>query len=114
MRTPIRDQLGLNEVSDSLATPRMGMGGAGSRAEVARLKAMREDLRHSLGSLPAPENEYQVCAGACDTTSARVCYRGRACTTTNKAPARGPACSYIHLCDRTFFIMPEPSRSPNL
>mmetsp|Transcript_14021 Transcript_14021/g.37873 ORF Transcript_14021/g.37873 Transcript_14021/m.37873 type:complete len:825 (-) Transcript_14021:211-2685(-) len=62
MRTPIRDQLGLNEVSDSLATPSMGMGGAGKRAEAARLKAMREDLRQSLGSLPAPENEYQVVA----------------------------------------------------
>jgi len=59
--TPIRDQLGLNEPSDSLSTPSMGQGGAGKRAEMARLKAMREDLRQSLGALPAPENEYQVC-----------------------------------------------------
>lgn len=60
--TPIRDQLGLNEPSDSLSTPSVG-GGAGSRAEMARLKAMREDLRHSLGALPAPENEIQVSRG---------------------------------------------------
>ena len=54
MRTPLRDELGLN---DPGATP----GGTVSmREERAREKAARAELREGLLSLPAPQNEYQV------------------------------------------------------
>mmetsp|Transcript_23430 Transcript_23430/g.51433 ORF Transcript_23430/g.51433 Transcript_23430/m.51433 type:complete len:829 (+) Transcript_23430:239-2725(+) len=53
MATPMRDELGLNDM-DALIV-------AGSkRAEQQRQAAMRSELRAGLGSLPAPQNEYQI------------------------------------------------------
>lgn len=57
LRTPIRDELGLND-ADSLAM--YGQPGDSKRAEAARLAALRKELRSGLSSLPAPQNEYQV------------------------------------------------------
>uniref|UniRef100_A0A7S0WNZ6 Uncharacterized protein n=1 Tax=Chlamydomonas leiostraca TaxID=1034604 RepID=A0A7S0WNZ6_9CHLO len=59
MRTPIRDELGLND-ADSLAT--YGMPTDNRRAEQARLAALRSEVRAGLSSLPAPQNEYQLVA----------------------------------------------------
>jgi hypothetical protein len=57
MRTPIRDEFGLNDEA-SLAT--MNAAFASKRAEAARLAALRSDLKAGLSGLPAPQNEYQV------------------------------------------------------
>eukprot|EP00879_Flechtneria_rotunda_P009300 GHRR01009737.1.p1 GENE.GHRR01009737.1~~GHRR01009737.1.p1 ORF type:complete len:737 (+),score=290.38 GHRR01009737.1:223-2433(+) len=54
MRTPIRDQLGLNEAADSLQLS------ATVRAQKAAATALRAELRANLSQLPAPENEYSV------------------------------------------------------
>jgi pre-mRNA-splicing factor CDC5/CEF1 len=59
MRTPIRDQLGLND-------PTAASGGytaeeiVSLRAQKAAQAEMRAQLRSGLSSLPAPENEYSV------------------------------------------------------
>lgn len=59
MRTPIRDQLGLND-------PTAAAGGytaeeiVSLRAQRAAQAALRAELRAGLSSLPAPENEYSV------------------------------------------------------
>ena len=55
MRTPMRDELGLNDM-DSMVV------GGGRRAEAQRQAQMRSELRVGLGSLPAPQNEYQIMA----------------------------------------------------
>ncbi|KAF8067237.1 CDC5 [Scenedesmus sp. PABB004] len=47
----IRDQLGLNEAADAIAT---------GRAARAAAAALRSDLRAGLAGLPAPENKYSV------------------------------------------------------
>jgi len=52
-RTPLRDQLGLNDPDAAIAAETR-------RAEKARLAAARGDLRAGLSSLPAPANEYMV------------------------------------------------------
>ncbi|GAB9472282.1 Cell division cycle 5-like protein [Globisporangium polare] len=52
-RTPLRDELGINP--EQL----YGMD-AGKRAEKARQKRMLEDLKQGFGSLPAPQNEYEI------------------------------------------------------
>lgn len=59
MRTPIRDELGLND-ADSLAM--YGVPADTKRAEQARLAALRSEVRAGLSSLPAPQNEYQLVA----------------------------------------------------
>lgn len=60
MRTPIRDQLGLND-------PTAGAGGGYTAEEIVSLRAqklaqaeMRAALRAGLSTLPAPENEYSI------------------------------------------------------
>jgi hypothetical protein len=59
MRTPIRDQLGLND-------PAAAAGGYSAeeivslRAQRAAQAEMRAALRAGLSTLPAPENEYSV------------------------------------------------------
>jgi len=53
MRTPMRDELGLND-ADSLVVA------GGRRAQQQRQAAMRNDLRSGLSTLPAPQNEYQI------------------------------------------------------
>lgn len=59
MRTPLRDELGLNDSS------MYGGGEGGSRrAEAQRAAALRAELRGALGSLPAPANEYVFAAPA--------------------------------------------------
>lgn len=58
MRTPIRDELGLNEAEAANA---LTVSGAGSKAAArARQASIREELAASLSALPAPQNEYQV------------------------------------------------------
>jgi pre-mRNA-splicing factor CDC5/CEF1 len=59
MRTPIRDQLGLNDPTAA--------GGGYTAEEIVSLRAqklaqaeMRAQLRAGLSTLPAPENEYSV------------------------------------------------------
>lgn len=52
-RTPLRDELGIN--------PEQLYGlDASKRAEKARQKRMLEDLKQGFGSLPAPQNEYEI------------------------------------------------------
>jgi hypothetical protein len=60
MRTPIRDQLGLND-------PTAGAAGGYTAEEIVSLRAqklaqaeMRAALRAGLSTLPAPENEYSI------------------------------------------------------
>ena len=52
-RTPIRDELGLND-PDNLAI------GSNKAAERARQARMSSELRSGLASLPKPQNEYEV------------------------------------------------------
>lgn len=54
MRTPLRDELGLN---DPGATPAAILS---RREERAREAAARAELREGLLGLPAPQNEYQA------------------------------------------------------
>lgn len=51
--TPLRDELGLND-ADSLA-----MAGT-ARQDRARQALLKSELRAGLGSLPKPQNEYEV------------------------------------------------------
>lgn len=53
LRTPLRDQLGLNDM-DALTLA------GGKRAQQQRQATLRVELRMGLGSLPAPQNEYQI------------------------------------------------------
>ena len=54
MRTPIRDQLGLND-------PDMLLPAEASRREARARDAMeKNNLRAGLAGLPAPKNEYQI------------------------------------------------------
>lgn len=52
-RTPIRDELGLND-PDNLAV------GSSKAAERARQARMSSELRSGLASLPKPQNEYEI------------------------------------------------------
>ena len=53
MRTPIRDQLGLND-------PEFQSSEATRREMRLREAAEKDNLRSGLASLPAPTNEYQI------------------------------------------------------
>ena len=53
MRTPIRDQLGLND-------PEFAGAEASQREMRLREAAERDSLRSGLAGLPAPKNEYQI------------------------------------------------------
>ena len=53
LRTPMRDELGLNDM-DSMVV------GGGKRAQQQRQTALRSELRAGLSTLPAPQNEYQI------------------------------------------------------
>ena len=53
MRTPIRDQLGLND-------PEFQSAEATRREMRAREAAEKDSLRSGLAGLPAPKNEYQI------------------------------------------------------
>lgn len=53
LRTPLRDQLGLND-ADALTMQ------GGRRAQAAAAAALRSEIRAGLSSLPAPQNEYQI------------------------------------------------------
>jgi len=55
MRTPIRDQYGLNE-----GLGQLDAAGGSVRAQKAAAAALRAELRSGLAGLPAPENEYSV------------------------------------------------------
>lgn len=57
MRTPLRDELGLND-TDALA-----LAAEGSRREMRNREAMEKNsLRAGLASLPAPRVQYQIVA----------------------------------------------------
>ena len=53
MRTPIRDQLGLND-------PEFAGSEASQREMRLREAAERDSLRSGLAGLPVPKNEYQI------------------------------------------------------
>ncbi|GAX75409.1 hypothetical protein CEUSTIGMA_g2853.t1 [Chlamydomonas eustigma] len=53
MRTPMRDELGLNDMDSLLVA-------GGKRAQQQRQAAMRSELRAGLSTLPTPQNEYQI------------------------------------------------------
>eukprot|EP00775_Hariotina_reticulata_P012657 gene12657-12784_t len=55
MRTPIRDQYGLNE-----GLSQLDAAGGSLRAQKAAAAALRAELRSGLAGLPTPENEYSV------------------------------------------------------
>jgi pre-mRNA-splicing factor CDC5/CEF1 len=55
MRTPIRDQYGLNE-----GLSQLDAASGSLRAQKAAAAALRAELRSGLAGLPVPENEYSV------------------------------------------------------
>jgi hypothetical protein len=55
MRTPLRDELGLNDPDAQLSAAE------GSRRELRNREAMEKNIiRSGLAGLPAPKNEYQI------------------------------------------------------
>ncbi|KAK0520520.1 Pre-mRNA-splicing factor cef1 [Tilletia horrida] len=70
LRTPLRDNLGLN-TDDGGASSVMMLAGETPRSEKQARAAAKRELRMGLASLPAPKNEFDIVVDDEDDTAAR-------------------------------------------